>query len=96
MSDKSVEINPEVVIEKLYTTPEVALLVGLSSKQVGRLADAGYFPGSGRKSPLPGSARFIPGTAVVSFLEARGTAALGVCERSDIPGGGDNGTAVSD
>jgi hypothetical protein len=61
----------EIVPEVEYSTKQVAELIGLSSRQVGRLVDAGQFPGSWRKSTLPKSERVIPGTAVIEFLQKR-------------------------
>ena len=68
MSDKTVEV---LDINKKYSTGQVAVFVGLSSRQVARLVDDGYFPGAYRKSPHPRSERVIPGTAVEQFLEKR-------------------------
>jgi hypothetical protein len=65
MSQKS----PDPQVE--YSSTKTADFVGLSSKQVGRLAKAGHFPGARRKSPLAGSAWVIPGTAVIEFMKKR-------------------------
>lgn len=67
MSDKLVILNKE------YSTGEVAELVGLTPKQVARLVDDGHFPGAYRKSPAHGSHRVIPGEAVAAFQAARKT-----------------------
>lgn len=61
------EIDPN----KMYTTAEVAGFTKLSAMHITRLADAGEFPGSERKAPVPRSPRMIPGSAVISFLEKR-------------------------
>lgn len=65
MSDSLVE---NIDAKKLYMTGEAGELIGLSSKQVGRLADAGYFPNARRKSPQPGSPRVIPGSDLIAYL----------------------------
>jgi len=64
MTDKA-DINPR----KEYTVGETAELVGLSDRHVARLVDLGEFPGAGRKSPLPGSHRTIPGSAIIAYIE---------------------------
>ena len=61
------EIDPK----KIYTTTEVSEIVGLTKRHVSRLVDDGYFKGSYRKSPVPGSPRQIPGSAVIQYLEER-------------------------
>ncbi|NJN55169.1 MAG: hypothetical protein HC804_10645 [Anaerolineae bacterium] len=52
-------------------TGEAGKLIGLSGKQVGRLADAGYFPNVARKSPQPRSPRVIPGSDLITYLEQK-------------------------
>lgn len=67
MSAMTEEIDPT----QSYTTREVAQFTGLSDRQVVRLVDDGQFPGSYRKSPVPGSPRMVLGSAVIAFLEQR-------------------------
>ena len=55
----------------VYSSTEVAALVGLSRSHVNRLADSGQFIGWYRKSPVIGSARVFPVASVEAFLEAR-------------------------
>lgn len=61
------EIDPG----KVYSTTEVAAIVGLSYQHVARLVHAGQFPGSHRKAPVSGSPLQIPGSAVIQFIEKR-------------------------
>jgi hypothetical protein len=67
----SIVTRDEIDPERMYSTTETAKLVNISLKQVARLVDQGHFPGSQRKSPVPGSPREIPGSAILHFLEAR-------------------------
>lgn len=67
MSAMADDINPN----QSYTTREVAEFTGLSDRQIVRLVDDGQFPGAYRKSPVPGSPRLVPGSAIISFLERR-------------------------
>lgn len=67
MSPMITDIDPN----QSYTTTQVAKFTGLSKKQVSRLIDDGQFTGSFRKSPVSGSPRMVPGSAVMAFLEQR-------------------------
>ncbi|NJN53687.1 MAG: helix-turn-helix domain-containing protein [Anaerolineae bacterium] len=64
-------LSDQIDPNKMYTTAEVAEFTQLSTMHISRLADAGEFPGSERKAPVPRSPRMIPGTAVIDFLEKR-------------------------
>ncbi len=60
MSEMSV--NPQ----QEYSTAEAGKILGLSSKQVGRLIDAGELAGR-RLSSLPGSRRVVSGQAILDY-----------------------------
>ena len=60
-------MTDEIVPEKEYSTGEVGRIVGLSSKQVGRLVDAGLLTGR-RKSAFPKSPRVVTGAAIIAYL----------------------------
>lgn len=57
--------------DRFYTVAETAPFVNLDGRSVRRLANNGKFPGTQRKSPVPGSPLLIPGSGIIAFLEAR-------------------------
>ena len=71
MSGMSDSLNKQIDKDKLYMTGEAGALLGLSSKHVGRLVDAGEFPNARRKTLHPNSPRVIPGSDLIAFLVLR-------------------------
>lgn len=64
-------LTEQIDPNRMYSTAQTAKLTQLSTNHISRLVDAGEFPGSYRKSPVPSSPRVVPGSAIISFLEKR-------------------------
>ena len=61
----------EIDSDKDYTTAEAAEFIGLTPRHIRRLVDNGLFEGAYQQSPVTGSPLRIPGSAIITFLEAR-------------------------
>lgn len=57
--------------DKDYSTAETAEFVGITPRHIRRLVDDNFFEGAYQQTPIAGSPLRIPGSAIITFLEAR-------------------------